>query len=145
YDVVSLENVPGSGVRCLWYNGQSPENFVWYGEGRWGQRTYRHVGIAFQDPDSGPIGRAADLAGGDFNNNVTGVMFHVTQGSWPNPSVIQLTGAWHEQWTLRPGGVYYSPLPRLTACGDNFVAYNVSSLAGVPGSGLRCALRMPGT
>jgi hypothetical protein len=145
YDVVSLDHVPGYGVRCLWYNGQSPENFVWYGEGRWGQRTYRHVGIAFQDADSGPIGQAADLAGGDFNNNVTGLIFHATNGSWPSPNVIQVTGVWNELWTLRPNGVNYSPLPRPTACGDNFVAYNVSSLSGIPGSGLRCVLRMPGT
>jgi hypothetical protein len=145
YEVVSSDH---QGIRCVRYDPQDAELFVWYGEGRRGQRTYRHVGIAFRGgADIGTTGRAADMTTGngeDFNNNVTGLVF-VADGSWPRPSMITVTGSWNEQWNLRTDGVNYYPLPMPTSCGQNFAQYDVGSLGGVEGSGLRCVLRTPGT
>jgi len=148
YVVYDAYNNPAPGVRCLRYYPSGAELFVWYGEGQWQQRKYRHVGIAFRGgSDIGTTGRAGDITGNgeDISNNVTGLIFQVIEGDWPNPSNIRVTGAWNAQWRVRPDGVNYTPLQRPTTCGPYFVQYKVRSLAGQQGYGLRCVLRTPGT
>ena len=145
YEVTSSENTPGTGVRCIQYHPDRAELFVWYGEGKWGERAYHHVEIAFRGgADVGITGRAGDITGNDedFNNNVTGLVFEATQGNWPSPNIISVTGTWKERWELRPDGVNYTPLHRLRNCGANFVKYTVTSIPGVAGTGIRCVLRV---
>jgi hypothetical protein len=144
YYVVSNVHIPGSGVRCVKYHATGPGNLIWYGEGQWQGRTYRHVGIAFFDHSE--VNRAADITGNgeDFNNSVTGLVFQI-QGSWPEPNTIIVTGAWNERWLLRREGVAYRPLPRPSRCGANFVHYDVGRGRNPkPPRGLRCSLRISG-
>ena len=136
-----------TGVRCVKYDPGGNELFVWYGEGKHGQRSYRHVGIAINATEFSPItGRAGDIYGNgeDYNNNVTGLNFQI-EGNWPSPDRIRVTGTWQELWK-RVDTANYTPLPsRPAECGDNFVKYTASSASGGPGTGLRCVLHALGS
>jgi hypothetical protein len=151
YQVQSLENVPGTGVRCVKFYPQGATLMVWYGEGRWGEqpgRPYRHVGIAFRGgSDIGITGRAGDIIGNgeDYGGTANGLVLQLSSADLSGPGAIVVTGNWKEKWILSPGGVNYNPLNRPSVCGPNFVQYGVRSLDGTPGSGNRCILRMPGT
>ncbi len=151
YEVQSLDNTPGTGVRCVKFYPQGATMMAWYGEGRWGEqpgRPYRHVGIAFRGgSDIGITGRAGDIVGNgeDYGGSATGLVFQLSSIDPPGPGIILVTGNWKEKWILSPSGVNYNPLDRPSVCGPNFVQYTVRSLEGTPGSGVRCILRMPGT
>jgi len=63
------------GIRCVRYSFLGVDQalinceFTWYGEGRWGDRSYRHIGQAMQNNAivSPGVGFAADISGnGEF-------------------------------------------------------------------------------
>jgi hypothetical protein len=147
YRVRSLNNGQDGGIRCVKFTEGSPDGstprFAWYGEGRWGNASYRHVGHAFRHPVNGTlrIGYASDIYGNgenasaNFDGNLK--MKVLNQGKR-----IQVTGAWNEEW-IRVGNVDYTPLPTLQTCGSNFAEYQVSDLTGQrQGSGVRCVLQL---
>jgi hypothetical protein len=147
YIVRSLDNRPGTGIRCVEVNQFDNPIFVWYGEGQWQGQTYRHIGKASSVMPTNQVtllGYASDLFGNgeNFDNNFPGnILIQVVSGNWPVPTEIHATGAWNEAWTL-VGSIDYKPLPRPHTCGSYFDEYYVTDLGGTrQGSGLRCVLR----
>jgi hypothetical protein len=148
YRVRSLSNGQAGGIRCVKFtegsiDGSTPR-FAWYGEGRWGNRSYRHVGHAFRHPlkvATLRVGYASDIYGngeyanGNFNGNLTIQVIN-------NGQKIKVTGAWNEEW-IKESSVNYKPLPTMKTCGSNFAAYQVSDLTGQrQGTGVRCVLQL---
>lgn len=142
YVVKSLHGSQGVGIRCVKFSQGKPgtriPRLAWYGEGSWGSATYRHVGQAiYKGRDL--VGFASDIYGNGeyFNGNFPGNLnVQVLSGG----SKIRVTGAWNEEWQLVKS-TNYKPLSRATTCGGYFDEYQVSSLSGSDGDGLRCVLR----
>ncbi|UKO97933.1 hypothetical protein [Nostoc sp. UHCC 0870] len=142
YVVTSLNGNQGDGIRCVKFSEGKPGTRVprlaWYGEGNWSGSTYRHVGQAIYRGRN-LVGFASDIHGngeyfnGDFPGNLS---VQVLGGG----SRIRVTGAWNEEWQL-VRSTNYNPLPRPKTCGGYFDEYQVSSLSGSNGDGLRCFLR----
>lgn len=138
----------GMGVRCLKLLSKDYSyQIVWYGEGRWDNRAYRHLGMAYAAIEEWtPIeSYAADISGnGEAYSSVTHTLFvEPVIGSWPVPKRISVEGDWHELWVLAsqlPGTLSYVPLPRPTTCGPHLEEYMVTALDGRSGAGLRCLL-----
>ncbi|MEA5504786.1 hypothetical protein VB735_17045 [Halotia wernerae UHCC 0503] len=142
YIVKPLDNRKGTGIRCVKFSEGKPGTTVprlaWYGEGKWGSATYRHIGQAIYR-NSNLVGFASDIHGNgeNTNNNFPGNLKVQVLGS-----TIRVTGAWNEEWQL-VRATNYNPLPRPRTCGGYFDQYKVSDLAGNRrGSGLRCVLRV---
>jgi hypothetical protein len=148
YVVKPIDQRAGKGIRCVKISEGKPGTTIpqlaWYGEGNWGGATYRHVGHAFYR-GSNLIGYASDIHGNGENiqNNFPGnLAIQVTAGSFPNPTQIQVKGAWNETWSL-VRATNYTPLSRPQTCGRYFDEYKVSDLTGNRrGSGLRCVLKV---
>jgi len=146
YVVRSLDNRAGTGIRCVKFSeggagGASIPRLAWYGEGAWGGCTYRHLGHAFYEGRM-LVGSASDFHGnGECTNNNFPRNLTV-RGTTPDWTVIQVTGAWNEEWRS-VSSTSYRPLPRPQTCGGYFDQYRVSDLGGGrPGAGLRCMLKV---
>lgn len=144
YIVKSLSTGEFGGVRCVKFNpttsGSSIPRLAWYGEGRWGSNTYRHVGHGFIS-GSKIVGYASDINGnGEHTNANFPGNLNITI---VNGYKIRVTGAWNEEWNYTDTPVNYTPLSRPAKCGGYFDEYRVSDLAGSRnGRGLRCVLRV---
>ncbi len=144
YVVKSLSTGEFGGVRCVKFISTKPGSNIprlaWYGEGRWGGNTYRHVGHGLIR-GSKIVGYASDINGNgeDANGNFPGNLnIKIISGH-----KIQVTGAWDEEWNYTDTAVNYTPLSRPTKCGGYFDEYRVSDLVGSRnGRGLRCVLRV---
>lgn len=150
YTVRAVDHTAGSGVRCIKLQVLTTGSkiLIWYGEGQWQNRTYRHVGQASPGCADQPYdfcGDAADIHGNGeyFNNVANAVQFKAVSGSWPTPNQIRVSGPWNEVWDRAPTDTTnYNPLPRPATCGDNLNEYTVSDLANQrKGTGIRCVLR----
>lgn len=90
------DGTPGTGVRMMLTSGS------WLGSGRWGDMTYLHLGTFVGDP--GDPGSAVLLGAADIGYD-TGICGAVPWGEISvrvvSPTVLQVTGAWTEQWQLR--------------------------------------------
>jgi len=169
YEVRAANGSPAPGVRCVRFVNR--QSFAWYGEGRWGSSTYRHLGYAvgpaevITGPGNSFTGYAADFHG---NGETTSGNFPGTldmripnppaQPAWNEtnpPREIRVGGAWREVWVLRAGSVSgWSSLPPVQRCGPHLEAYAVSVGTNddrvrqvVPGSsswGVRCLLNADG-
>jgi len=149
YTVRAGDNRQGAGVRCVKVqNVSGTSHLIWYGEGQWQGQTYRHVGEATPGCADQPLdfcGAAADMHGNgeSFNNSFPGkvIGFKASNGAWPAPNEIRVSGAWNEVWN-QVSTTNYTPLSRPTTCGDNFDEYTVSDLNNRrQGTGLRCVQR----
>jgi len=149
YSASAGDNRQGNGVRCVKIqNIESMPHLTWYGEGQWQGQTYRHIGEATPGCADRPLdfcGAAADIHGNgeSFNNNFPGkiIGFKATNGNWPAPNEIRISGAWNEVWN-KVTAINYVPLLRPTTCGSNFDEYAVSDLNNRrQGAGIRCVLR----
>jgi hypothetical protein len=144
YVVRPLDNRQGVGIRCVKFSEGKPGTAIprlaWYGEGKWGGSTYRHVGQAIYRGRN-LVGFASDIHGNgeDINNNFPGnLQVQVLGGG----STIRVTGGWNEEWRL-VNSTNYRPLSRPRTCGGYFDQYQVSDLTGGRnGDGLRCVLRV---
>jgi hypothetical protein len=144
YRVQSRNGAQGSGVRCLRSTPTVSLSGIWYGEGKWGNQTYRHIGATV-----GSMGEAADIHG---NGETTDGSFPLKSLSFsssggPDHKVLRVTGAWNETWILETDGVvesYTSSLPPVSVCGRNFTQFQVRSTAGERG-GVRCVSKSPNT
>jgi hypothetical protein len=143
YIVKPLDNRKGFGIRCVKFSEGNPKTTIprlaWYGEGNWGGATYRHLGQAVYR-GSNLVGFASDIHGNGekINNNFPGSL----KVKVINPSIIQVTGAWNEEWQLVKA-TNYNPLPKPRTCGSYLDEYKVSDLTGNrQGDGLRCVLRV---
>jgi hypothetical protein len=139
YAVRSLGNIQGSGIRCASTTGNAAGavgGVIWYGEGQWEGRPYRHLGYGNGDVGRPFAASAADINGNGeaFNSAYRGNLELRSSG---DGSTIRVIGAWAEEWT-RVESTTYAPLPRPRTCGSQLEEYRVSALAGSPGSGLRC-------
>jgi hypothetical protein len=149
YQVRSLANTPGNGVRCVKFGEGHPGNmlpaFAWTGEGRWQGSSYRHVGHAYGEPDGGLVGYASDISGNGeaFSNNFNGNLQISTSGG-PIPATIRVQGAWNEEWALVRGANYVPIVPALIKrCGPYFHQFTVNDLGGDrQGRGIRCMLQV---
>jgi hypothetical protein len=156
YEVRSLSNNAFGGIRCVkkdnGYDAYVP-SIAWYGEGKWGSCTYRHVGHAFYSSYSSPYtynkGYASDIYGNGecANSNFNGNLTVSVKNDWTK---IYVTGAWSEVWT-KVSTVNYTPLNRPYRCGVTnggyFDQYYVNdtlpvSQGGRYGAGLRCMLKI---
>jgi hypothetical protein len=139
------------GIRCLKFIPRSTPGFeaqdrvIWYGEGRWGTFTYRHLGFAAAS-GTGFRGSAGDLPGNGAIADYFSpdVVLTPVSGNWPAPETILVWGNWNETWYRAPS-VNYIPLPRPQYCGTYFDDYEAATgLFGDP-IGIRCVLRVSGT
>ena len=143
YVVKALDNRVGSGIRCVKFSdggGSTIPVLAWYGEGRWGSKTYRHVGHAFYN-NRRIISSASNIHGNgeDINYNFDKNL----KVKIVNKSTIRVTGAWNEEWKL-VSSANYKPLSMpYNTCGGYFDEYGVSDLRkSRQGKGLRCILRV---
>lgn len=145
---------PVAGVRCVLFRDSEVVNGAiaganWYGEGRWGNFSYRHAGRTDKRP--------ADLAGKNFTTaseaadiygngeNGSGRTYNlklIPVNGWEK---IRVVGDWGEQWTYEPSGVaaFTSDLGPITNCGHNYDQLTVTDSNGSTayGSGVRCLRR----
>jgi hypothetical protein len=130
------------GIRCVKYYPQGPTAFIWYGEGKWDQKAYRHIGIATRTGGGGELGvtaKAGDFAGEGFQGGVVLLTMQAdTNGQ--NLGPVTVTSSWKETW-IPVAQAIYTPLPKPTSCGENFFRYKVHSNAQ-SGTGMRCVLRL---
>lgn len=153
----------GVQVRCVIVDEKAPSSaklsaprMVWYGEGWDGMpnNTNRHLGVAFAQPQGSDLtGYAADISsdGAARNESFLGdIIVHVVHGSWPAPTVLDVTspdcGCFHDRWTLVQS-VPYTPMARLTACDNRYLPgyhfdWFTASYTSHHGSGLRCVFRV---
>ncbi|NJL51395.1 MAG: hypothetical protein HC930_02790 [Hydrococcus sp. SU_1_0] len=146
YRVTSTNGALG-GVRCVKFINQQGRDgnfltFVWYGEGRWGNTDYRHVGSAAITESTGKqVNYAADISGnGEGTNGIFNRLFFRKSSDW---QTIQVSGDWDEIWTLTTNNVlqdYDSRLQPLNSCGKNFSRYVVTDANNQAnnGTGIRC-------
>jgi hypothetical protein len=147
YTVRAGDNRLGVGVRCIKLQNLGGESqLIWYGEGQWQGQTYRHVGMATPGCADQPedfCGDSADIHGNgeSFNNIFPGKTIGVkaSNGTWPAPNEIRVSGAWNEVWN-KVSTTNYTPLSRPSMCGGNLDEYTASDPLR-SGSGIRCALR----
>lgn len=142
YQVRSLDDRSGIGVRCVRLRPGKTVSLYWYGEGFWGQRKYRHIGGFYENVISSNNSFAFDIFGNgeDFNGSFPGTLEMTLTPSLPaTPQTIRVTGAWNEEWILVPENTvqgYTSPLGSVRNCGSNFQTYHVRE-----GNGIRCIKR----
>jgi hypothetical protein len=134
------------GIRCVKYFPVN-DTVVWYGEGRWGSLTYRHLGMASGHPENfGYFGAAGDLPGnGAIANNFASYVTIAFTGNWPAPDVIHAGGNWNETWR-KVKYTTYEPLPKPQSCSSiSFDYYEArDAFEGATDSGIRCVLRTGG-
>lgn len=149
YEVLSLKpGVTGPGIRCVVTAAGSPElrshpKFIWYGEGKWNNTPYRHLGHAHYFNNTLKA-YASDFYGNGegFANNFPGNLTVTIVGSWPAPTEIRISGAWNERWIRRSAPLAYTPLPPPATCGTRFREYKAVDGTGKrQGSGVRCIMR----
>ena len=149
YEVHPLTpGVTGQGIRCVVTAAGSPElpsfpKFIWYGEGKWNNTAYRHVGHAHY-LDNTLKAYASDFYGNGegSRNNFPGNLTVTIMGNWPAPAEIRISGAWNERWIRRDAPLAYVPLPPPAVCGSNFRGYKAVDRNGTrQGSGIRCVMR----
>jgi hypothetical protein len=149
YRVISPNGALG-GVRCVKpINAKGRDGntllFAWYGEGRWGNTNYRHVGSASVSPSSGrQINYADDVYGN--GENTGGAFRQIALNPSPDYRTIRVSGDWNEIWTLAANNIvqdYSSQLGSLNSCGRNFHRYVVtdSNDRADHGAGIRCESR----
>lgn len=134
---VKTNDASSAGIRCVKMEG----NITWYGEGHWGDKTYRHIGWANRTSGTPAIAQASayDLSGngetvaGGFSGNLR--LQPSTGGTAPD--TITVSGAWNEVWQRSGQSGYRSRLGRVVACGPNFQTFTVQK-TGMAGSGVRC-------
>ena len=147
--VVTSANGSPAGIRCVKLefggvdHGMPQYELYWYGEGKWGNASYRHVGFGAQNygVNNPGTGFAADIYGNGetFNGRATNLGIRIVEVSHA-PSKIVITGAWNETWSLTQN-VQYTALPNPTVCGSNFETYKVRASGGIgPVMGLRCVI-----
>ncbi len=159
YVVSSPDFFSGEGIRCVkWSTGAKTSKrvpaFAWYGEGRWDDIRYRHVGHAFASASLPQPNTYQAFATDMYGNGET------VQGDYSGGFVItvldadtiQVSQGWNETWK-RVSSTNYSPLPAPTTCGRYFDQYTVQSLDAYAaqrtrkatkvraGEGVRCVLR----
>lgn len=152
YIVRALDQRTGQGIRCVKFSQNSQRSvntgipvMIWYGEGRWGNTTYRHYGAGWLSDRAGGqriTGSAGDIYGnGEGTSGFFRANLQIPASDFATGR-IRVTGAWNEEW-IRVGSANYNPLPRPRTCGRNFEEYRVSDLTGKRnGSGIRCMLRL---
>ncbi|WP_246275813.1 WD40 repeat domain-containing protein, partial [Brasilonema bromeliae] len=147
YVVKARDHRVGTGIRCVKFSdggGNTIPSLAWYGEGKWGGKTYRHVGHAFYN-NGKLIGSASNIYGngedinGNFDKNLDVKIV--------NQSTIRVkdaSGVWNEEWKKQDSPIKYEPLPMPNTCGGHFDEYKVSDLKSSRqgGYGLRCILRV---
>ena len=138
YAATRLDGSPGLGVRCLVYDSQDPNLFYWYGEGRWGDFQYRHMGFGRTDST---LATASDIQGGGANVSLAMSFLGPAGLVYPNEIDVE---PWHERWTYVVT-MDYTPLPPATNCGPSFTRYFVFDATNPnrPGDGLRCVMNRP--
>jgi hypothetical protein len=138
YEVFDTDGRPGPGVRCIRFVDHL--SFVWYGEGRWGQVIYRHLGWAKHDHDTNVSpqrvfkGHAADFFGNGENVSSPHpgtISLTASDGTYWTadrpPGEIQVRGAWNENWILRGQAVAsVTPQPPVRRCGPNMRQFGVN-------------------
>lgn len=100
----------GLGVRCVKFGkeGGNIQNglpvFSWYGEGKWGESKYRHLGHAFARDTDTFTGYAADFfrnegeTEGIFDGTLR-ITFSIDRAG-TIPKKITVKGLWDEEWKL---------------------------------------------
>lgn len=149
YRVTSPDGALG-GVRCVKFINEKRRDkrdsltFVWYGEGRWGNTDYRHIGYSAKEYSGQQSNYAADISGNGEGTNGTfnRLSFRIS----PNWQTIQVSGDWNETWTIAANDMvqdYTSRLQRLNSCGKNLSRYVVtdSNNKTTNGTGVRCRLQ----
>ena len=116
-----------TGIRCV--KVVNNHSFAWYGEGRWGNAAYRHVGYAASDNFNGGVrfwGSLADIYGngesyqGFYNQNLDFQASSPIDGPG-GASIIQILSPFAETWYLAGyyDNVLYEPLPyEMSYCGN---------------------------
>ncbi|MDF0675555.1 MAG: hypothetical protein P0120_14630 [Nitrospira sp.] len=126
-------------------------DFAWYGEGDWGEGTYRHVGYAFNSAELPHIGVADIFGNGEkfgnaypphtFDNTTdqtTIIRLKQIVGNWPAPNEIHLDGVWKEVWK-RVDTTSYQLLSKIKTCGQHFHEYHAQLLdPSITDRGVRC-------
>jgi hypothetical protein len=147
YRVTSPDGTLG-GVRCVKFINADSGNgrtllFVWYGEGKWGDTKYRHVGTASIDRSSGKqVNQAIDIYGnGEGTDGVFNQLDFDTSST--NNRIIKVSAGWNEIWTFALNNVvedYSSRLRPLRSCGKNLHRYAVTNSGDQSdnGTGVRC-------
>jgi hypothetical protein len=153
YRVTSPSGTLG-GVRCVKFinakgRGGDTLRFAWYGEGKWGNTNYRHIGSASIEASSGKqVNHATDIYGN--GENTSGTFSRIIFDASSNNRVIRVSGDWNEIWTLAPNNVvrnYSSALRPLNSCGEYMDRYTVTDANDQSGNGtgIRCQTRGGGT
>ncbi len=149
YEVLPLTpGVTGQGIRCVVTAAGSPEllsfpKFIWYGEGKWNNTSYRHLGHAHYLNNTLKA-YASDFHGNGegTSNNFPGNLTVTIVGDWPAPAEIHISGAWNERWIRRDAPLAYTPLPHPTVCGTAFRGHKAVDMNEArQGSGIRCVMR----
>jgi hypothetical protein len=140
YKVKALDGRNGAGVRCVRLRADPTVSLYWYGEGYWGQNTYRHIGGMYRAVTSGNNGFAFDIFGNgeDYRNQAQNLNVSLSPATG-KPQTIRVTGAWNEEWALVPGNTveeYTSSLSSVEKCGNHFQTYHIGGA-----SGIRCIQR----
>jgi hypothetical protein len=151
YAVTDINNVT-TGFRCVVYtyhglsHGAPDFEFTWYGEGRKGGQSYRHIGAACATAEvcNPPHARAIYISGNgeSLTGQALGLRPIVTEAS-AAPATIRLEGDWNETWR-RVSNLSFVPMPPPTTCGPALDTYEVRARnANGPGpvAGLRCVER----
>lgn len=90
----------GDGIRCMKRDSSSSIPDIWYGEGEWDGKQYRHFGFINKDSDKA-LGTAADLCNnpeyycGQTAKN--GLTVTPEMDCWQK-SKYRITGDWEELW-----------------------------------------------
>lgn len=88
-------NKSGSGVRCV----LKDESWLtaWYGEGSWGNGTYRHLGTADMGPKGNKWGAVDLCLPGSFCGKAPWGTLTITK---PSAGTIRVKGSWDEWWRM---------------------------------------------
>ena len=145
YKVISNSGLQGAGVRCVkLIDAPQGPSLVWYGEGRWGNFEYRHVGQADVPQYGQRRARASDITGNgeDAEGALANGSLSLAFSNPGTPNKIYVSGAWSETWVKANIVVGYQPLPKVETCGQNFDQYRAESLdPEEAGFGVRCKLK----
>lgn len=144
---VKSDEGPVAGIRCV--KVVNNHSFAWYGEGRWGSLSYRHVGYAAGDNFNGGVrfwGSMADIYGngesyqGFYNQNLNFEASSPIDGP-VRPETIKILSPWKEIWYLAgySENVPYEPLPyEISRCGNPNL--NQMRVVGMGTNHVRCLL-----
>ena len=98
--VTKLDSSEDGGIRCIKRDPYSSTPDIWYGEGEWNGKQYRHFGFISKDNDK-VLGTAADLCNnpkyscGQTAKN--GLTITAEMDCWQK-SKYRVTGDWNELW-----------------------------------------------